>query len=152
MSELKIGMIGLDTSHVTAFVDLLNDKSHEFHVPGCQVVKAFPGGSAKFSLSANRVEGFTKELSEKGILLCGTGIGISIAANKIKGIRAAVCNEVYCAKMAKCHNNANIITMGGRVVGEDVALEIVSAWLDSEFMGGRHQQRIDKITNLEKGE
>lgn len=89
---------------------------------------------------------------EKGILLCGTGIGISIAANKIKGIRAAVCNEVYCAKMAKCHNNANVITMGGRVVGEDVALEIVSAWLDSEFMGGRHQQRIDKITNLEKGE
>lgn len=89
---------------------------------------------------------------EKGILLCGTGIGISIAANKIKGIRAAVCNEVYCAKMAKCHNNANIITMGGRVVGEDVALEIVSAWLDAEFMGGRHQERIDKITNLEKGE
>ena len=89
---------------------------------------------------------------EKGILLCGTGIGISIAANKIKGIRAAVCNEVYCAKMAKCHNNANVITMGGRVVGEDVALEIVSAWLDSEFMGERHQQRIDKITNLEKGE
>ena len=89
---------------------------------------------------------------EKGILLCGTGIGISIAANKIKGIRAAVCNEVYCAKMAKCHNNANVITLGGRVVGEDVALEIVSAWLDSEFMGGRHQERIDKITNLEKGE
>ena len=89
---------------------------------------------------------------EKGILLCGTGIGISIAANKIKGIRAAVCNEVYSAKMAKCHNNANVITLGGRVVGEDVALEIVSAWLDSEFMGGRHQQRIDKITNLEKGE
>ena len=89
---------------------------------------------------------------EKGILLCGTGIGISIAANKIKSIRAAVCNEVYCAKMAKCHNNANVITMGGRVVGEDVALEIVSAWLDSEFMGERHQQRIDKITNLEKGE
>ena len=89
---------------------------------------------------------------EKGILLCGTGIGISIAANKIKGIRAAVCNEVYCAKMAKCHNNANVITLGGRVVGEDVALEIVSAWLDSEFMGGRHQERINKITNLEKGE
>ena len=89
---------------------------------------------------------------EKGILLCGTGIGISIAANKIKGIRAAVCNEVYCAKMAKCHNNANVITLGGRVVGEDVALEIVSAWLDAEFMGGRHQERIDKITNLEKGE
>ncbi|MBE6368928.1 MAG: gfo/Idh/MocA family oxidoreductase [Lentisphaerae bacterium] len=67
MSELKIGMIGLDTSHVTAFVDLLNDKSHEFHVPGCQVVKAFPGGSAKFSLSANRVEGFTEELKKRNV-------------------------------------------------------------------------------------
>lgn len=89
---------------------------------------------------------------EKGILLCGTGIGISIAANKIKGIRAAVCNEIYCAKMTKCHNNANVITMGGRVVGPDVAIDIVDAWLNAEFMGGRHQERIDKITKLEKGE
>ncbi|MFA7636556.1 MAG: ribose 5-phosphate isomerase B [Monoglobales bacterium] len=89
---------------------------------------------------------------DRGILLCGTGIGISIAANKINGIRAAVCNEIYCAKMAKCHNNANVITLGGRVVGKDVAVEIVDAWLDCEFMGGRHQQRIDKISNLEKGE
>ena len=67
MSELKIGMVGLDTSHCPAFVKLLNDPTNEFHVPGCRIVKAFPGGSAKFSLSANRVEGFTNELKEAGI-------------------------------------------------------------------------------------
>ena len=67
MSELKIGMVGLDTSHCPAFVNLLNDPTNEFHVPGCRIVKAFPGGSAKFSLSANRVEGFTNELKEAGI-------------------------------------------------------------------------------------
>lgn len=67
MSELKVGMIGLDTSHVSAFVNLLNDPTNEFHVPGVRIVKAFPGGSSKFSLSANRVEGFTKELQDKGI-------------------------------------------------------------------------------------
>ena len=67
MSELKIGMVGLDTSHATAFVDLLNDSNNEFHVPGCKIVKAFPGGSAKFSLSANRVEGFTEELKKRNV-------------------------------------------------------------------------------------
>jgi len=86
---------------------------------------------------------------DKGILVCGTGIGISIAANKIKGIRAAVCGDIYSAAMTKRHNNANVITLGGRVVGEDVGIEIVKAWLTNEFEGGRHQNRIDKITNLE---
>ena len=86
---------------------------------------------------------------DRGILVCGTGIGISIAANKIKGIRAAVCGDIYSAAMTKRHNNANVITLGGRVVGEDVGIEIVKAWLTNEFEGGRHQNRIDKITNLE---
>ena len=86
---------------------------------------------------------------DRGILICGTGIGISIAANKIKGIRAAVCGDIYSAAMTKRHNNANVITLGGRVVGEDVGIEIVKAWLTNEFEGGRHQNRIDKITNLE---
>lgn len=86
---------------------------------------------------------------ENGILICGTGIGISIAANKIKGIRAALCSDVYSAKMTKEHNNANIICMGGRVIGRELAFMIVDAWLDAEFQGGRHQARIDKIHNLE---
>ncbi len=87
---------------------------------------------------------------ESGILICGTGIGISIAANKIKGIRAALCSDVYSAKMTKVHNNSNVLCMGGRVLGRELAFMIVDAWLDAEFEGGRHQQRIDKIHALEE--
>lgn len=87
---------------------------------------------------------------EKGILICGTGIGISISANKIKGIRAALCGDVYSAKMTRKHNDANILCMGGRVVGRELAFMIVDTFLNTEFEGGRHQRRIDKIHNLEK--
>ncbi len=86
---------------------------------------------------------------EKGILICGTGIGISIAANKIKGIRAALCSDVYSAKMTKQHNNANIICLGGRVTGRELAFMIVDTWLGEEFLGGRHADRIAKIHGLE---
>ena len=87
--------------------------------------------------------------ADKGILVCGTGIGISIAANKIDGIRAAHCHDVYSAEMTKRHNNANVICMGGRVIGRELAFKIIDAWLDAEFEGGRHQKRIDKIHALE---
>lgn len=87
---------------------------------------------------------------ENGILVCGTGIGISIAANKIDGIRAALCSDTFSAKMTKQHNNANVICLGGRVTGPELAFSIVDAWLDNEFLGGRHQNRIDKIHALEK--
>lgn len=83
--------------------------------------------------------------AEKGILICGTGIGISMAANKYKGIRAALCSNEYSAKMAKQHNNANIICLGGRVTGRELAFSIIDAWLDAEFEGGRHENRIAKI-------
>ena len=91
-----------------------------------------------------------KDNFDRGILVCGTGIGISIAANKIKGVRAALCGDVYSAKMTKQHNDANIICMGGRVIGRELAFMIVDAWLSAEYEGGRHQNRIDKIHNLEK--
>lgn len=87
--------------------------------------------------------------ADSGILVCGTGIGISIAANKIRGIRAAHCHDVYSAEMTKRHNNANVICMGGRVIGRELAFKIVDAWIDAEFEGGRHQTRIDKIHKLE---
>ena len=87
--------------------------------------------------------------AERGIVLCGTGIGISIAANKIKGIRCALCGDVYSAKMSREHNNANVLAMGGRVLGFGLAGEIVRAWMTTDFAGGRHQQRLDKITALE---
>lgn len=87
--------------------------------------------------------------SERGIVLCGTGLGISIAANKIKGIRCALCNDVYSAKMSREHNNANVLAMGGRVIGFGPAGEIVRAWLITDFAGGRHARRVDKIMALE---
>lgn len=86
---------------------------------------------------------------ENGILVCGTGIGISIAANKHKGIRAALCSDVFSAKMTKEHNNANVICLGGRVTGRELAFMIVDAWLDAEFQGGRHADRIAKIHEIE---
>ena len=88
--------------------------------------------------------------ADKGILICGTGIGISIAANKHKGIRAALCGDVYSAKMTKVHNNANVICLGGRVTGRELAFMIVDAWLNAEYEGGRHQARIDKIHAIEE--
>lgn len=90
-----------------------------------------------------------EEEIEAGIIICGTGLGISMAANKVDGIRAAVVSEEYSARMAKVHNNANILAMGGRVVGKDLAKSIVDAYLNAEFEGGRHQKRIDKIMNIE---
>ncbi len=85
-----------------------------------------------------------------GILICGTGIGISIAANKINGIRCALCHESYSAEMTKRHNDANVLALGGRVTGPELAKSIVKAFLTSEFEGGRHQKRVEKITKLEK--
>lgn len=87
-----------------------------------------------------------------GILICGTGIGISLAANKVKGIRAAVCSEPYSAKLTRQHNNANIIAFGARVVDEAMAEKIVDEFLTAEFEGGRHQNRIDLITAIENEE
>lgn len=89
---------------------------------------------------------------EKGILLCGTGIGMSIVANKFTNVRAALVNDTYTARMAKEHNDANILVIGGRVVGKGLAREIVSTWLKARFKGGRHQRRLDKIKEIERGE
>ena len=83
------------------------------------------------------------------IICCGTGIGISIAANKVKGARCAVVSDVFSAKMSREHNDANILALGGRVVGTGLALEIVEAWLSSSFEGGRHSRRVDLITKIE---
>lgn len=91
----------------------------------------------------------TNGKSDRGIVLCGTGIGISIAANKIHGIRCALCNDVYSAKMSRKHNDANVLAMGGRVIGYGPAEEIVRAWIATEFEGGRHERRVNKISKLE---
>ena len=88
--------------------------------------------------------------TERGILVCGTGIGMSLAANKFKGIRAAACSEHFSAKYTRLHNNSNIICLGGRVIGVGTALELVDLFVDTEFEGGRHQTRVDKITKIEQ--
>ena len=87
--------------------------------------------------------------AERGILVCGTGIGMSMAANKVKGIRAACCSDTFSAKFTRLHNDANVLCFGGRVVGAGLALQLVDAFLDTEFEGGRHQRRIDKVMALE---
>lgn len=87
-----------------------------------------------------------------GILICGTGVGISISANKVKGIRAVVCSEPYSAKLSKEHNNTNIVAFGSRVIGSELAKMIVKEWIEAEFEGGRHANRVDMIASLEDGE
>ena len=86
---------------------------------------------------------------EKGLLFCGTGIGISLAANKVKGIRAVVCSDCFSAEMSRKHNDANILSLGGRVVGFGLARKIVDIWLNTDFEGGRHQRRVDMLMDIE---
>ena len=85
-----------------------------------------------------------------GVLICGTGVGISLAANKVKGIRAAVCSESCTARLVRQHNNANILAFGARIIGVETAKEMVRAWLDAEFEGGRHRDRVDMIMAIEE--
>ncbi|KYD24325.1 Ribose 5-phosphate isomerase B [Geobacillus stearothermophilus] len=86
---------------------------------------------------------------DRGILICGTGIGMTIAANKVKGVRCALCHDVYSAKLTRLHNDSNILAMGERVIGPGLAREIAKAWLETEFEGGRHARRIGKIADYE---
>lgn len=82
---------------------------------------------------------------DKGLILCGSGLGVAITANKIKGIRAVTCHDIYSAKMSRAHNDANILTMGGRCIDNDLANEIVDTWLNTPFEGGRHEKRVNMI-------
>ncbi len=86
---------------------------------------------------------------DRGIICCGTGIGISISANKVPGIRCALCGDCYSARMSIEHNNANILAIGARVTGKDLALEIIDTWLKAEFQGGKHERRVNKIKDIE---
>lgn len=87
---------------------------------------------------------------EKGILICGTGIGMSVVANKFRGVRAALVNDLYSARLSREHNDANVLVIGGRIVARDLAKEIVKTWLETPFAGGRHKKRLEKIEALEK--
>ena len=97
-------------------------------------------------------EAVAKGEYDRGILICGTGIGIGIVAKKVKGVRAALCHDTFSAEACRNHNDANILTMGERIVGEGLALKIVETFLNSDFEGGRHQRRVDKIKALEENQ
>ena len=124
----------------------LEDKGHEVIDFG-----TYTAESCDYPIYGEKVAVAIKEKqAELGVLICGTGIGISLAANKVPGIRAAVCSEPYSAKMTRAHNNANIIAFGARVVGQDVAKMIVDAFVDTPFEGERHQRRVDMLTAIEE--
>ena len=129
-------------------VEYLTARGHEVMNLGTDVT-----ASTSYPIYAARVA--KKVLSgecEKGILICGTGLGISISANKIKGIRCAVCSEPVSAALARQHNDANVVAMGARTIGPVMAEAIVDAFLTEQFEGGRHQDRVNMITALENGE
>lgn len=127
-------------------VNYLKEKGVELIEMGCM-----DGSSCDYPVVAKEVcEKITDGTVEKAILICGTGIGISMAANKVRGIRAALCTDAYTAKYTRLHNDANVLCMGGRVTGAGVALEMVDVFLETEFEGGRHQRRVDLITEIEK--
>jgi len=88
--------------------------------------------------------------AERGILVCGTGIGMSIVANKLHGVRAALCHDEFSARLSREHNNSNVLVLGGRVLGYDLARAILDVWVNTEFSGGRHQRRLDKIDTIEE--
>ncbi len=115
-------------------LDVGTDSPERFHYPvsGYKVARLVADGKA-----------------DGGILICGTGVGISLAANKVHGIRACVCSEPYTARLSKQHNNANIIAFGARVIGVEMAKMIVDEWLSAEYLGGRHQLRVDMIHEIE---
>ena len=122
----------------------LAEKGVEFIDCGCN------GESVDYPDIAVKVcEQITNGNCQRGILVCGTGIGMSLAANKVKGIRAACCSEHFSAKYTRLHNDSNILCLGGRVIGVGTAIELVDLFVDTEFEGGRHQTRVDKITAIE---
>jgi len=123
-------------------VEFLSKAGHEVESVGC-----FDLTSVDYPDFADKVCALVRSgACERGILICGTGIGMSIAANRHRDIRAALCHEAFTARMSREHNNANVLCLGARVIGPELALEIVRAWVTAEFAGGRHQRRLDMLS------
>lgn len=145
---MKIG-IGNDHSALelkAEIIEFLENKGHEVVDYGTNSTE-----SCDYPVYGEKVaHAVVNQEVDQGILICGTGLGISLAANKVKGIRAAVCSEPFTARMARQHNNCNILAFGARVVGGELAKMIVETWLNTEFEGGRHQRRVDMISAIEE--
>ena len=143
MEDLKV-VIGSDHGgfhYKEAIIDYLKARNIEFVDVGTYTRESCDYPEIAQTLAKKVASG---EFN-RGILVCGTGIGMSIAANKIKGIRAALCGDTYSARVSRAHNNANILCLGERVIGEHLALDIVDIWLKTGFEGGRHKRRVDMI-------
>ena len=150
MSEVKV--IGIGNDH--AAVEMKNQIKEFLEEKGYQVINYGTDSDESCDYPEYGEKGGRAVAEGKvdaGVLICGTGIGISIAANKVKGVRAAVVSEPVSARLTKEHNNANIIAFGARIVGIEMAKEIVSAWLNAEYIGsGRHERRVDMIRKIEE--
>ncbi|HMK56007.1 MAG TPA: ribose 5-phosphate isomerase B [Dissulfurispiraceae bacterium] len=134
---------GLDLK--TDVISLLKDLGHEYADYGTDTPQSvdYPDFGEKVA------EAVAGGKTDRGILICGTGIGMSIVANKFRNIRAALCNDLFSARMSRLHNDANILVMGGRIIGKDLAKEIVTTWMKTEFESGRHLNRLKKISLIE---
>ena len=135
--EMKRDLLGLLDEMGLAYHDYgtYDEKSCDYPVMAARAAKAVTSGEC-----------------DRGILICGTGVGMSLAANKVKGIRCVVCSEPYSAELSRRHNDTNMLAVGARVIGPELARMIVRTWLTTAFEGGRHQRRVDLITALENGE
>lgn len=133
--ELKeaVNRLLMELNHQVQDLGTFDETSVDYPDFGIKVASAVAGGKA-----------------DRGILVCGTGIGMCIVANKHPGIRAALCHDLYTARLSREHNDANILVLGGRVIGKGLALETVKVWMETEFLGGRHSARLEKIKEWEE--
>ena len=123
----------------------LKEKGYEVKDVGC-----YDKSSCDYPVYGEKVgRAVASGEADLGIAICGTGVGISLAANKVKGIRACVCSEPYTAKLSRMHNNSNVLAFGARVVGSELAKMITEAWLDAKFEGGRHERRVQMLMDIE---
>jgi ribose 5-phosphate isomerase B len=146
MMRIAIGCDHRGRALKKAIKGLLAEMGHECVDMGVHRAKSvdYPDIAAKVALQVS------KDKADRGILICGTGIGMCISANKVQGIRAANCNDIFSARRSREHNNANVLCLGSDMLGEALALDIVKIYLSTKFAGGRHQRRLDKISALEQ--
>ncbi|MBQ8302377.1 MAG: ribose 5-phosphate isomerase B [Clostridia bacterium] len=146
MRKIYIGADSAGYSLKGKVISYLKEKGYEISDCGCD-----SEASCHYPEFASKVcESVQADENSFGILICGTGIGMSMCANKHNGIRAAVCSDTYSARMTRCHNDANVLCIGARVTGECLALDIIDSFLGAEFEGGRHKIRVDMMTEIEE--
>lgn len=148
--EVNIVKIAIGNDHVA--IDMKNEISEYLKEKGHEIVNfgTDSGGSCNYPVYGEKVaNAVANGDADLGILICGTGVGMSLCANKVRGIRCVVCSEPYSARLSRQHNNTNILAFGARVIGIELAKMIVDEWLEAEFEGGRHASRVDMIMSIE---